>query len=190
MSTSTKPKERPILFSTEMVRAILDGRKTETRRVIKPPFTVHANGYLTRSDKWGQFNPYPCPYGKEGDLLYVRETWQKIRGFNKAQFIYKADDSPIFKGEGFKWKPSIHMPKEASRIWLKVKEVTVERVQDITEADCYREGIELDNHPRNVRSLFKELWNSINESRGYGWDKNPWVWVVKFEVISTNGRPE
>lgn len=174
--------ERPIIFSGEMVRAILDGRKTQTRRVVKG------------ADVWvdeGQ-TPIKCPYGKPGDLLWVRETFKE---FDDGDMYYKADYNytPIHADdeEPIKWTPSIYMPRSASRITLRVKDVRVERVQEITGRDACKEGIQfrgINSGPPIKGNLYKEniqhfraLWDSINAKRGYGWDKKPWVWVVEFE---------
>ena len=227
-------EERPIIFNTEMVQAILEGRKTVTRRVMRPQpsegweaadyGTVHklVNGVPDEMKPigWGPtsddgLEAYKSPYGKPGDILYVRETFAvKSPVFSDqdwATYLYKADLDGIPKWEDITWKPSIHMPKEASRIWLKVKDVSVERVQDITEGDAKAEGC--DSYRCNpagdadvkkpggvgykpsvsYRDDFSYLWDSINAKRENGkfaWDANPWVWCVSFEVISTTGKPE
>jgi hypothetical protein len=211
-------KERPILFNSEMVRAILDGRKTMTRRVIKFPERAYtpdlswiasvnpdgaggwvAWGPMPVSDEFS-INAYPdgggikCPYGQPGDLLWVRETWAHKSEWTKP--AYKADwktPDHAIKTMGAKWKPSIHMPRWASRITLRVLDVRVERVQEITEADAHHEGWFYQNHPLDkrydpvtmdtARQWFLGLWDSINAKRGYPWDSNPWVWVVSFEVV-------
>lgn len=196
-------KERPILFNTEMVKAILDGRKTCTRRAIK-----FSNGMTGRPvGKAGDSsNPlgvmYPGgikrpPY-QPGDILYVRETWGE--GYEKGTYIYKADDKlanlPEFKDSSkLIYHPSIHMPKEAARIWLKVTDVRVERLQEITEAEAILEGA-IDNrafihspdneydHIHTAREHFMDIWNSTIEKSDfdtYGWDENPYVWVIEFE---------
>lgn len=227
-----KPSEKPIIFNTEMVRAILDGRKTETRRVIKPqpvedPEEVIDSIYWRKEHigKWvfptkdGEYFNFP-PYGKPGDLLYVRETF--CRGCKEADpychcdteelqkenhfYVYKADTPdakyPLNWDDGLaddwnkdadfvpRWKPSIHMPKEAARIWLKVKDVQVERVQDITVDDIFSEGVNngVYRTSEGHKKDFADLWNYINEKRGFGWDENPLVWVVEFEIASTTGR--
>ena len=240
-----KLKELPILFSTEMVQAILDGRKTQTRRTFKhdvsyienPQFGysaftkagfISARGYFnyTNSDgnqirRYGE-KFYKSPYGKAGDLLWVRETFAYSDGIEPhgAEYIYKADLSgdiarrsysmgfDIDELDQLKFKPSIHMPKDAARIWLQVTEVKVERLHEIIEEDAKAEGVEMkevrsgfvwkcykntagirkdllycDNH----KSSFRSLWESINGPES--WDTNPWVWVVKFEVLSTTGKP-
>lgn len=189
-------KERPILFSTDMVRAIRDGRKTMTRRVVKgnpgklgfSPFACKHDDYL---DEHGR--QYSCPYGVPGDRLWVRETWCTSPAYDK----WKPRDLPIgcpiwYRAQAdddmSKWRPSIFMPRWASRINLIVKDVRVELVQDISEDDAWCEGVSMDevldipcSGPMGV-AVFSRLWNSINAKRGYGWDSNPWVWVVEFEV--------
>ena len=182
-------KMKPILFNTEMVRAILEGRKTVTRRVIKPV----AMG-LTYEDGSPARKPQYCP----GDILYVRETWCKTDCFGLQDgYVYKANDNSILEETGFapKWRPSIHMPREAARIFLRVKDVRVERLQNITYEDCLCEGIakeEIDERDafRPVTSakwLFAQLWDSTIKPADralYGWAANPWVWVIEFERIS------
>lgn len=195
----------PILFNTEMVRAILDGRKSCTRRVIKPqPDEKHTYplGFVTDStekkevgcfgfaaNKYGgsiQYVKPPYRYAP-GDILYVRETWCDDRQFTHAstpgRYFYKASESG-----NFKWHPSIHMPKEAARIWLKVTNVRVERLQDITSEQISREGVEVEYpHVLNgeeKRYAFSTLWNSTikkSDLDRYGWDASPWVWVIEFE---------
>lgn len=201
-------KERPILFNTEMVKAILDGRKTCTRRVIKD--AVKENQEINKNGK-GEFELYDItprcgiPKGKlykppyqPGDILYVRETWSE--GYEEGTYIYKADDKlanlPEFKDSSkLIYHPSIHMPKEAARIWLKVTDVRVERLQEITEAEAILEGA-IDNrafihspdneydHIHTAREHFIDIWNSTikkSDFDTYGWDENPYVWVIEFE---------
>ena len=184
-------KDKPIIFNSEMVRAMLDGRKTQTRRVIKPKHICMP------AWKWLDV----CPYGKPGDRLWVRETWycpkQYGGTYQREKLIYKADSTPNKRG----WKPSIHMPRWASRITLLVKDVRVERVQDISPSDCECEGIVGTTHASPVNGLpyenyrygeheggdpkeaFAMLWDSIDKKRGFGWSENPWVWVVEFERV-------
>ena len=172
--------EYPILFNTEMVRAILAGKKTQTRRVMKPqPDETKARW---TGERWEFHMGYPighdvpkCPYGKPGDKLWVRETWCP-NYYSDGRVGYKADwrnPLPEVVAET-KWKPSIFMPKSAARIWLEIVDVRVERVRSITSTDAIAEGINIDTEN------FHELWNSINAKRGFGWDVNPWVWVVEF----------
>lgn len=196
---------KPILFSGPMVRAILDGRKAQTRRIVKPPFEVHANGYITKFDKHGgRFGPYPAPY-QPGDILWVRETWREWDAHDEDEwgprngrgdpYCYAATGD-IDHEAGQCWRPSIHMPKWACRLWLCVTRVRVERLQEISGEDARSEGIKWEIYPdlpverhihRACLSSFRTLWDSINAKRGYGWDTNPWVWVYTFERIAKGG---
>lgn len=228
----------PILFNADMVRAILDGRKTVTRRIVKHDVDAILNSPYHKEhpeveDK--QIISKLCmpPY-QPGDILYVRETWrvgawdmrnQMIafdykdgtcgeltyihdRGlferlvnqsredarkakceYNGVDFVWKKGNSPC------RWHPSIHMPKEAARIWLKVNDVRVERLQEMNEVDTAKEGIRTDVQTHRLddfdfienfggKELFKNLWNSTikkSDIDRYGWDANPWVWVIEFE---------
>ncbi len=180
----------PILFNMKMVRAILDCRKSCTRRIIKPQpqgyFEVSEEPlYIYDTDgKQGKITP---PY-QPGDILYVRETFIQAAAHI---FWYKADDKP-WMSKDLLWKPSIHMPKEAARIWLKVKDVRVEQLQDITGLSIQKEGIELDPNEcagkfdfiSELFFLFQRLWDSTikkSDLNRYGWDANPYVWVIEFE---------
>ena len=226
-------KEYPILFSGEMVRAILEGRKTQTRRVIKPQPIMMDSGTWYPSDVPGDGKnktglhyanenhmrkglPFDfCPYGQPGDRLWVRET-AKLRTITATSWkvssfdlYYKADDGLVifnnragryapYKRIGF--TPSIHMPRWASRITLEVVNIRVERVQDITYEDAVAEGIpgagivlgnitmlltqtnNMEDAEKVLRlDMFSELWDKINLKRGYGWEVNPWVWVIEFK---------
>ena len=183
-----KVHNRPILFSAGMVRALLDGRKTQTRRIIKPqPAYIDEKGTAYQAVSIDEpsnleYHPAQYPYGQPGDLLWVRESFTMY------------DDQPLYKtgkhDDMMKWKPSIHMPRWASRLTLKIKEIRVERLQDISNEDAVAEGI---GTPLDMRYAaldeFKPLWDSINAKRHHGkyaWDKNPWVWVIVFEVIKQN----
>ena len=201
-------KAKPILFNTDMVRAILDGRKTVTRRVLKKPFTVHSNGYITKPKGNENLCPYEPPY-KVNDVLYVRETWQSWscaecdwecvpdngNGYcTMPKYLYRASDEETDKG----WKPSIHMPKEAARLFLRVTNVRVEKLRDMELEDFIAEGITLSREEMKdyntalykARELFKDLWNSTCVKKGnteryaYNWYGNPFVWVIEFEVIT------
>jgi hypothetical protein len=211
-------KERPILFSSEMVRAILDGRKTQTRRVVNPqPDMVTRKGEPVAFKSIERINPetrefeilthvpgepnkkycrqIKCPFGQVGDRLWVRETWADTTYFdpNDGGFVYKATDPNWADMEGWKWKPSIHMPREASRLTLEITGVRVERLNNISEGDAIAEGIESigrgcwkdyrhqNNAPwcTSVYS-FKSLWDSIN-SKKHPWANNDWVWVIEFK---------
>jgi hypothetical protein len=182
-------KERPIIFNGEMVRAILAGRKTQTRRVIK------VDGEHLRYSTYGKqaleilcdgtwrywTHVHGNPYGQPGDRLWVREAWAYWGSFpDDGWVIYRADADKY----GVTWKPSIYMPKKYARIWLDIAAVRVERVQDITEEDVLAEGCGLvpwsSEHDWPRTAGFAELWDGINKKRGFGWDVNPWVWVVEF----------
>lgn len=192
----------PILFNTEMVRAILDGRKICTRRLIKPqPDKKHIYplGFVTDStekkevgcfgfavNEYGgsiQYVKPPYRYAP-GDILYVRETWKKApNGYYYYEDWQRNDIADVTK-----WKPSIHMPKEAARIWLKVTNVRVERLQEITIDGIRNEGISsMAVHAGDMEIALKEwknLWNSTikkTDLDSYGWEANPWVWVIEFE---------
>ncbi|HNW91201.1 MAG TPA: hypothetical protein PKN48_16195 [Bacteroidales bacterium] len=160
----------PILFSTPMVQAILEGRKTMTRRISKiTPLDVANENLLD------DILPIPieqrCPYGQPGDILWVRESF-----FNHFSdlYSYKADNT---KGNK-KWKPSIHMPKAACRIFLRITDIRVERLKNITEEDANNEGVFLDMWDNKV-TAFSNLWKKINGHDS--WSANPWVWVISFE---------
>ena len=213
---------KPILFNTEMVRAILDGRKTCTRRIVK--------GFIPDDAVWGYtvFTPqgyiscrgtFPVGYGErffklpyqKGDILYVRETWTRFECWNcegdeKGNCVKEPHISVLEKQGGCylyratseisgdaRWHPSIHMPKEAARIWLKVTDVRVERLQDITEDGAKAEGANWKNGQnvgweekmkRTATERFAEIWDSTikkSDIDRYGWNANPWVWVIEFE---------
>ena len=184
---------KPILFNTKMVRAILDGRKDATRRIVKgfiPDDAVWGytaftpKGYIscrgTFADGYGEkFFKLPC---ESGDILYVRETWKKApNGYYYYEDWQRNDIADVTK-----WKPSIHMPKEAARIWLKVTDVRVERLQEITEVQAQAEGCNsgLLTGACTARGQFEDLWNSTikkSDIDRYGWDANPYVWVISFE---------
>ena len=187
----------PILFNTEMVRAILDGRKTCTRRICKDAnectvpdmefynadrrtYAVHnfADKEHTEQLSIAERTCPICP----GDILYVRETWKKApNGYYYYEDWQRNDIADVTK-----WKPSIHMPKEAARIWLKVTDVRVERLQEITEVQAQAEGCNsgLLTGACTARGQFEDLWNSTvkkSDIDRYGWDASPWVWVIEFE---------
>ena len=216
---------RPILFSSDMVRAILEGRKTVTRRVIKPQFEISLEGTECECSHEKGFwdmggNEWACrqcgygvipmrggswihaPYGA-GDILYVRETWNQLARvdengythYNDLFYVYKADKNQpdLYDDNGFylddterKWHPSIHMPKEAARIWLQVTDVRAERLHDLTNRDAKKEGItvETDNSGIAHRDAFIRFWDTTikkSDIGTYGWNANPWVWVIEFE---------
>lgn len=189
----------PILFNTEMVKAILDGRKDTTRRILKLPkyikkqedglYTLFAEGDCYENQYLEEIVAYiKLPYRPE-DVLYVRETWSEWTD----GYIYKAWNEPFPQAgyyPGTKWRPSIHMPKEAARIFLKVTDVIIERLQNITGNEVLKEGLNSHVHPKadyfnmNQREMFENLWNSTIKKENldrYGWDANPWVWVIEFE---------
>lgn len=265
----TATRARPILFSGPMVRAILEGRKTQTRRVVKPPadlardgrkscgpmlydlsrawvdrgFPMDENNEVMLTDRWGTSdNPAPesayrfqylkvpfahpsdgwakdgqdaarrvyCPYGEPGNSLWVRETWRPANwsaegGWGEVEYAAggrRQIEGPWSFSRMFpdgkpadRWRPSIHMPRWASRLTLRVEAVRVERVQEISEQDALAEGVDFAKHEpgqsqtRNPPPLyprrdgFIRLWDSINGPHGFGWDANPWVWVVSFSRL-------
>lgn len=209
--------EKPILFNTEMVRAILSGRKTQTRRVAFPERDLrefrsnkYPNGWWYRGNVFRDFESvfyHPgvpkCKY-RPGDVLWVRETWTEM----PYGYVYRADEE---EPEGWdpddRWHPSIHMPREAARLFIRVTDVNVERLQSITPKDAYSEGTGslffeeiayggkeyhcgVDDEYGVAREQFAFLWESTIKKGDlplYGWDANPWVWVINFEKID---RPE
>lgn len=206
-------KERPILFSGAMVKAILADNKTQTRRVMKPslPAYVTRVGYSLMTEKWHAFDDnqwetitkLDCPYGQPADRLWVRETW--ALGADEAgepKVFFRATDTPMV-GMAFPnkpaieaWKPSIHMPRWASRLTLEICDVRVQRVQEISEEDAIAEGIERTSLgfrdyelPANVMHgvpasySFQTLWDSINAARGFSWQSNPFVWALTFRRV-------
>lgn len=196
---------KPILFNTEMVRAILDGRKSCTRRIVK--------GFIPNDAVWGYtaFTPkgyiscrgtFADGYGEKffklpsqpGDILYVRETWSEWTD----GYLYKAWNSPFpqaGQSSVMRWHPSIHMPKEAARIWLEVTNVRVERLQETTPQGAWKEGARCSClHPvpdcAGNKTTFVNIWNSTIKKADldcYGWDANPWVWVIEFERCEKPG---
>lgn len=173
-------KERPILFSGPMVRAILDGRKTQTRRIVKAkhlPFMENLlGGFLD-----GKWNQRPLPYGQPGDRLWVREAWANTRGDDSLPTYYRSDER--IEDLQRTWKPSIHMPRWASRITLEITGVRVERLQDISDLEARQEGLQPDFYGSvmGCKRKFIDLWESIN---GPGsWAANPRVWVIEFRRI-------
>lgn len=188
---------KPILFNTEMVRAILDGRKSCTRRIIKAEKVDNVLNSPARKSNPdipdAQFIKCLVDMKYEpGDILYVRETWYK----SPSRYMYRANYSNTEqfytggKEVNIKWRPSIHMPKEAARIWLRVTDVRVEQLQEMTGQDVLKEGLNSHVHPQasyfdcNQREMFEKLWNSTIKKPNidrYGWDASPWVWVIEFE---------
>lgn len=202
---------KQILFNTEMVRAILDGRKSCTRRIVKHDVKAILNSPYHKEhpeveDK--QIISKLCmPPHQIGDILYVRETWYK----GLERYMYRADysDTEKFYRDGkeieMKWHPSLHMPKDAARIFLRVTNVRVERLQEITEDEAVKEGVYQSNCKEcnapfgcdacpdegyNEIDGFADLWNSTIKKSDldfYGWDANPWVWVIEFERCEKPG---
>lgn len=189
---------KPILFNTEMVRAILDGRKTQTRRLVKniplqEPYYEVVDGTPYACDGDGEWHPAVefCPIQK-GDVLYVRETWDRYIDGNTGETVYiyrtYCRNRKILEDVGgykIKWRPSIHMPKEAARLFLRVTDVRVERLRD--GLGCLQalqaEGVKSTTFP-SILFEFRELWNSTIKPADlsrYGWNANPWVWVIEFE---------
>lgn len=183
---------KPILFSTDMVKAILEGRKTVTRRLVKPRYrpeemswivvTEAHSGKFVRCEYLDEYE-YETRYMPQpfymGDTLYVREAWRKDVG----RYMYKANyaENERFYRNGkevqIKWRPSIHMPKEAARIFLRVIDVRVERLKNMSASQAMSEGV-------NDWNEFIALWNRTikpADRSAYGWDANPWVWVIEFE---------
>jgi len=234
-------KERPILFNGEMVRAVLDGRKTQTRRLMKPQPRpgVRGDGTLIETHPGQLSAPYSvwesknggtipltedcfyrtyraCPYGQMGDRLWVRETFYQgvsscidengdalASRTRDVRYVEEEDRRPTC-GNTWQKRPSIHMPRWASRILLEITDIRVERVQDTSYDDMTAEGVDtsgpvcgeilmLMTHTDNMddaqsvmhRDCWADLWDTINEEKGFGWDVNPWVWVVEFKVITT-----
>jgi len=193
-------KERPIIMSADSVRAILDGRKTQTRRVVKFPV------WVSEDDKLKLFIQKPptglalyengrpvkrmtCPYGQVGDRLWVRETFTHAG----RDYEYFADATEKDQLPGGWWykrpkTPSIFMPRWASRITLEITGIRVERLQDINTEDIYNEGI-IKSIPDTLEGATLarfgaiSLWDKLNLKRGFGWDSNPWVWVISFKVV-------
>lgn len=212
-------KARPILFKPDMVNAILEGRKAQTRRVMKiqPPTEAHQILTVVSStdrkkegkSHWGVMDEtktrilksdpryFSCPYGAPGDLLWVRETFRSSRVDDlPGDAVYQADHPGLKSPPGSygrPWKPSIHMPRWASRLTLEITDVRVERLQDISEEDARAEGARLElaevdsvrlGAEASHRSGFQNLWKSINGEES--WAANPWVWVVEFQPHHMN----
>lgn len=182
----------PILFNTEMVRAILEGRKTVTRRVVtpQPPAGVTQLYHGAAPGRWRSpgkdvWVEIRAPY-QPGDILWVRETWAAWSPTygTEPRLIYKADDNVP---SGVKWNPSIHMPWEAARIFLRVTGVRVERMRDMVLGDVLMEGIKEADEYEKTWDRWHQAWNQTIKPADlptYGWAANPWVWVINFEWIS------
>lgn len=212
---------KQILFNTEMVRAILDGRKTVTRRAIKPKYrddeygfqiVTTMSGEFIRVEKLSESGSSIFPDGTErhlappycsGDILYVRETWGRtadLPGISEEATVYAADFSDQelanLKDRHFRWRPSIHMPKDKARLFLRVIKVRAERLQSISPDGCAMEGIwplysgSVGGRSEYYYDKFSHLWDSTiprAELHTYGWGANPWVWRIEFEVCE---KPE
>jgi hypothetical protein len=206
-------RERPIIFSAGMISALLNGEKTQTRRVIRFPKRVVAQDFTVRDVcedgggnwvAWEVAHPdnanftkkaYPngegfrCPYGKRGDRLWVKETWVQVD--YDLMDVYRADcdaaaEDAVYK-LGFKWTPAIFMPRRASRITLEIADVRAQRLQDIATEDAVAEGCpgcRPDLPNSHAVAWYSAIWNGLNAKRGLGWDTNPWVWALTFRRIS------
>ena len=196
--------ERPIIFGTWAIPKLLDGSKTQTRRtrgleeINKNPdewvqpyqLDVDPQLWTWRSIKTGEVITIKCPYGQVGDKLWVRETFDT--GYDNVEgtkIFYKADFNNTLPKDIYEWKPSIHMPRWASRITLEITEVRGERLQEITFDDVVAEGLNpladchgTQNPTTEARWLYQELWDSLNTKR-YPWSTNPWEWPITFELV-------
>lgn len=215
-------KTTPLLFNGEMVRALLDGRKTQTRRVITNDLWCSLFYGELDEDGWpwiecpstGYSGKLPCPYGQPGDIIWVKETTVDVERHGYLGPVYAQseqgvgildfglgppDDFAEVEPHDVKLRPSIFMKRKWSRITLRITDVRVERIQDISEADAIQESVGMilaDGWPdpgamtdainRSRRAGFELLWDSINAKRGHGWDANPWVWALTFDVIKEN----
>lgn len=223
-------KERPIPFSAPMVRAILEGRKTQTQRVVKLPMNYSGQqlGEIKKMDTpdacwFAILAEYPnvgasfnCPYGVPGDRLWVKETFWAMpfsgRFFRQSGNAAFEDRNMAARNHTFtayreawkdkkpegceKWTPSIFMPRERSRITLEITDIRVQRLQEISGEDAEAEGVFAHIAPYNLNKVyrdqrgtkaieyFRELWDSINAKRGFGWDTNPWVWAITFKQVT------
>lgn len=226
MVTIMPGRDRPILFKGEMVRAIIDGRKTQTRRLVTLPKrrslkgegmewvkSIHQDGggnwiaWSTDAPDIAEFTKkaypngegFPCPYGIPGDRLWVREKWLQTESGDIVFWADCKDDDNFLIGDGenHNWKPSIFMRRAISRLTLEITDVRVERLQDITDDDCFAEGIAAAGDALgNPRAPYRDLWDAINGKRA-PWISNPFVWVISFTrldlasqeqaIVSDNG---
>jgi len=217
-------KENPILFSVPMARAILAGTKTQTRRVIKPQ-PIHTCDFFRREcllcekdvvangvNSYSKSTVWHKPKYRRGDVLWVRETWRmqnygydpKVQAYEGQELQYRADftdeEDACYGRRGgcapCKWRPSIHMPRAAARIFLRVTDVRAEQIRDIRLNDILSEGIRLEwfgnsppeSHAVSLYLAFEKLWNDLNAKHGYGWAENPWVWAYTFERCDPPGQ--
>jgi hypothetical protein len=209
----TKIIERGMIFNGEMVRAILDGKKTQTRRVMKPqpdPCPAPRGGHWWPSNVfktmlhveeemqngkggWGGLVGDACPFGDVGDRIWVRETWAEAGASAPDLKLYRANYPAhvpahyenVPPAEDVRWTPSIHMPRWASRLLLEITDVRVEQLNDISEKDARSEGIS-GSSARDVKEAYAALWRSIYGSDS--WQANPWVWVIEFKRIEGDGH--
>ena len=221
MKNATAVKERPILFSGPMIRAILRDRKTQTRRAVNPQPWLEPDGALGWRSKgdyieWNNGRGDLSPYGVPGDRFWVRETWCPLDAPDhfadpskpKDFMIYGRRNGAAYRAEcndaegercrkelGYRWRPSIFMPRWASRITLEITEVRVQRVQETSEEDARAEGVDIttgridaiancETEPKNLREVYGRLWDFLNAKSGYSWASDPWVWVIGFKRVT------
>ncbi|MFW3863117.1 hypothetical protein [Klebsiella pneumoniae] len=194
----TKISERGMIFNAEMVRALLDGRKTQTRRPIKWKQTRFTEvGEREDGSKWPWSEDaehacdfwHPCPFGAVGDRIWVRETWADTGASAPDLKLYRANYPEhvpsiyenVPPAKEIRWTPSIHMPRTASRILLEITDVRVERLRSMSQDDARAEGVIAASGPMEAGLAFRELWDSIYGEES--WKANPWVWVIKFKRI-------
>jgi hypothetical protein len=197
-------KERPIIFSADSIRAIFEDRKTQSRRVIKPKWSRCLD--FDEPEDVAKAIAL-CPYGQPGDRLWVRETFQVWQPWGSVDDEWIGDDTmpidgplghdkPEAIGHGWQlaykadcdyavdwWRPSIFMPRWASRITLEIVSVRVERVREISDKDAVAEGFAVDVEDFIPSLRFAAYWDQLNHKRGYGFDVNPWVWVIEFKRL-------
>jgi hypothetical protein len=188
-------KERPIIFSDPMVRALLDGIKTQTRRLVNPQPVGHTFKWeweikrrLSDRHRPNDDSSTPCPYGRLGDRLWVREAWSRESWPSGVTTEYRASWGKA--GDRLRWKEAIHMPRDLCRIVLEITDVRVERLHAITEADALAEGMAsmmrgCTRSADEARGWFQYLWNSIHPGIG-SWRDNPWVWVLSIRRIESD----
>lgn len=203
---------KPIVFDTEMAKAAFDGRKTTMRLIALPNEDLHEfrsekypDGWWLQGrvfKNWSDMEHYmkicecPCKYTR-GDILYVKETWCEYDSndvIDGVKYAYKANATPfseeVRKELGYKWRPSIHMPKEAARIFLRVTDVRLDRLQNMSGYDFDKEGFDLfeTNYFENSDKVFQKHWDAAIKKPDldrYGWEADPWIWVIEFERVHT-----